>query len=74
MPVRSRALGLALVYTLGISLFAGTTQFAAAALIAWHGGPSHAGLTSWSWPALVGAAATFGLPDVADDPASQPPV
>ena len=73
MPVRSRALCLALVYTLGISLFAGTTQFAAAALVAWNGdllAPAYILVVA----GLVGAAAAFGLADVADDPASQPPV
>ncbi len=71
MPARSRALGLALVYTLGISLFAGTTQFAAAALIAWHGDlltPAYILVVA----GLVGAAATYGLPDAVDR-ASQSP-
>ena len=72
MPARSRALGLALVYTLGISLFGGTTQFAAAALIAWRGdllAPAYILVVA----GLVGAAAAYGLPDAKVDPAPPPP-
>lgn len=66
MPERSRALGLALAYTLGISLFGSTTQVLAAALIAWTGdrlSPAFILIGA----SLAGAMAAFGLPEAKSD-------